>query len=311
MFWRFETIKLLRSRRPVVAIGALVLFITLMLMGFYTYADTETGGRAEFRYTFESDSHFNGLLFALYAFYFAILIVLPIFAAAEGGAQLTSESAGGTIQLLLARPISRSRIFATKLVTAVVYITILAGAFLAVTLLVGLVAVGWGDLNIYPGVLQMTANPQYLSQKQALQAFFLAWPAAAVALTPALAMSFMVSAWVKNPINSVAASVAIYLVLYVISEIHFFIELRPYLFTTYIGYWRSLFREQIIWSDLLRDGAKLLAFTFAFLSIAYHRFRIRQEICAKRCWKFCLLCSRLFSRRPVIAFINGVDPVIN
>ena len=278
MFWRFETIKLLRSRRPVVAIGALVLFITLMLMGFYTYADTETGGRAEFRYTFESDSYFNGLLFALYAFYFAILIVLPIFAAAEGGAQLTSESAGGTMQLLLARPISRSRIFATKLVTAVVYIAILAGAFLAVTLLVGLVAVGWGDLNIYPGVLQMTAIPQYLSQKQALHAFFLAWPAAAVALTPALAMSFMVSAWVKNPINSVAASVAIYLVLYVISEIHFFIELRPYLFTTYIGYWRGLFREQIIWSDLLRDGAKLLAFTFAFLSIAYHRFRIRQEI---------------------------------
>ena len=205
MFWRFETIKLLRSRRPVVAIGALVVFITLMLLGFYTYADTETGGRAEFRYTFESGSYFNGLLFALYAFYFAILIVLPIFVAAEGGAHLTSESAGGTMQLLLARPISRSRIFATKLVTAVVYIAILAGAFLAVTLLVGLVAVGWGDLNIYPGVLQMTANPQYLSQKQALQAFFLAWPAAAVALTPALAMSFMVSAWVKNPINSVAA----------------------------------------------------------------------------------------------------------
>ena len=38
------------------------------------------------------------------------------------------------------------------------------------------------------------------------------------------------------------------------------------------------FREQVIWPDLLQDGAKLLAFTFGFLSIAYHRFRIRQEI---------------------------------
>ena len=278
MLWRFESIKLLRSRRPLVALAALVLFITLMLMGFYTYADNETGGRAEFRYTFESSSYFNGLLFALYAFYFAVLIVLPIFAAAEGGAQLTSESAGGTIQLLLARPISRSRIFATKLVTAVIYLAILAGVFLAMTLSVGLVAVGWGDLHIYPGVLQMTANPQYLSQSQTLRAFFLAWPAAVVALMPALAMGFMVAVWVKNPINAVAASVAVYLVLYVISEIHFFIALRPYLFTTYVGYWRGLFREQVIWSDLLQDGAKLLAFTFAFLSVAYHRFRIRQEI---------------------------------
>ncbi len=278
MLWRFETLKLLRSWRPVVAIAALVLFIVLMLMGFYTYADNETGGRAEFRYTFESSSYFNGLLFTLYAFYFATLIVLPIFTAAEGGAQLTMESASGTIQLLLARPVSRSLLFVTKLVTTVAYLTILTGLFLAVTLVVGLVAVGWGELHIYPGVLQMTAKPQYLSQEQALQSFFLAWPAACVALMPALAMSFMVSVWVKNPINAVAASVAIYLVLYVISEIHFFTELRPFLFTTYIGYWRGLFREEIIWSALVQDGAKLMAFTFGFLSIAYHRFRIRQEI---------------------------------
>jgi hypothetical protein len=50
------------------------------------------------------------------------------------------------------------------------------------------------------------------------------------------------------------------------------------LFTTYTGYWRGLFRQQIIWSDLLQDGAKLLAFAFAFLAAAYHRFRVRQEI---------------------------------
>jgi ABC-2 type transport system permease protein len=278
MFWRFETIKLIRSKRPVIALAALVLFIGLILMGFYTYANNHTGGRAEFRYTFENSSYFNGLLFALYAFYFAVLIVLPIFTAAEGGAQLTAETAGGTIQLMLARPISRSRIFATKLATAVIYLAILTGLFLAVALLVGLVAVGWGELRIYPGVLQMTPRPQYLSQAQALQAFVLAWPAAVVALMPALAMSFLVAVWLKNPINAVAASVAIYLVLYVISEIHLFTDLRPYLFTTYTGYWRSLFRQQVNWPDLLRDGAKLLAFTFGFLAAAYHHFRIRQEI---------------------------------
>jgi hypothetical protein len=65
MIWRFETIKLIRSWRPLVAMATLVLFITLILMGFYTYAANETGGRAEFRYTFESSSYFNGLLFAL------------------------------------------------------------------------------------------------------------------------------------------------------------------------------------------------------------------------------------------------------
>ena len=278
MLWRFETIKLIRSWRPVVAVAALSFFILLILLGFYTYANNETGGRAEFRYTYENSSYFNGLLFALYAYYFAILIVLPIFTAAEGGGQLTAETTGGTIQLLLARPISRSRVFTIKLVTAATYLAALTGVFLAATLLVGLVAVGWGELRIYPGVLQMTAKPQYLTQAQALTAFALAWPAAVVALLPVLAMSFMVAVWVKNPINAVATSVALYLVLYVISEIHFFTELRPYLFTTYAGYWRELFRQQINWPDLLRDAAKLMAFTFAFLAVGYHRFRNRQEI---------------------------------
>jgi ABC-2 type transport system permease protein len=276
MLWRFETVKLMRSWRPVVAMAALTLFVALILMGFYTYATTESGGRAEFRYTFESSSYFNGLLFALYAFYFAVLIVLPIFTAAEGGAQLTSEIAGGTLQLLLARPLSRSRIFATKLLIAVAYLTLLTAAFLALALVVGLTAVGWGELSIYPGVLQMTPSPQYLSQKQALQAFALAWPAAVLALLPALSMSFLIATWARNPINAVAASVAVYLVLYVISEIHFFGELRPYLFTAYTGFWRGLFRQHIIWSDLLQDGAKLLSFTFAFLAAAYHRFRTQQ-----------------------------------
>lgn len=278
MLWRFEMVKLIRSWRPMVALAVLTLFVGLILMGFYTYASNESGGRAEFRYTFESSSYFNGLLFALYAFYFAVLIVLPIFAAAEGGAQLTSETANGTIQLLLARPLSRSRIFAIKLLIAAVYLAVLTAVFLALTLLVGLTAVGWGELSIYPGVLQMTPSPQHLSQEQALRAFALSWPAAVVALLPALAMSILVATWTQNPINAVAASVAIYLVLYVISEIHFFVELRPYLFTAYTGFWRGLFRQQIIWSDLLQDGAKLLAFTFAFLAAAYHRFRTQQAI---------------------------------
>jgi hypothetical protein len=53
-----------------------------------------------------------------------------------------------------------------------------------------------------------------------------------------------------------AASVTVYLVLYVVSGVHFFNDLRPYLFTTYVGYWRGLFREQVAWSHLLRDAAK-------------------------------------------------------
>lgn len=274
---RFETLKLIRSRRPAVAVLAMLLFLVLMLVGFYTYAQNETGGRAEFRYTFENRSYFNGLTFALYAFYFGVLLLLPIFASIEGGAQIAGETAAGTLFLILTRPLTRSRLFLNKLAVATLFLAGLVGAFLLVTLLAGLFAVGWGELNIYPGVLQMTDRPQHLSQSAALISFLMAWPAATLALLAPLAFSFLISTWSKTPVNAVGISVSFYLVLYVISEIHFFRDLRPYLFTSYIAYWRELFRDQINWPLFLRDAARLMAYTMLFLALAYRRFRTREE----------------------------------
>ena len=272
-----ELCKLRRSRRPWLALFALLFFLGLMLLGFYTYAKSKTGGDAEFRYTFENRSYFNGLTFALYSFYFGFLLLLPIFAATEGGAQIAGETARGTWSLLLARPVSRARLFRTKLLVAFSYLVLLTGAFLLAAMLVGLVAVGWGDLDLYPGVLQMTDRHQHLSQGEALWRFLLAWPAACVAMLVPLSLSFLLSAQSRNPVNAVSLAVALYLMLYVVSEIHFFQDLRPFLFTSYSAYWRGLFREDIPWRDMGRDAAKLLAFSALFLALAHRRFRLREQ----------------------------------
>ena len=278
MLGRLERTKLRRSHRPTIAASALLLFLGLMLLGFYTYAKTETAGAVEFRYTFENRSYFNGLTFALYAFYFGFLLLLPIFAATEGGAQLAGETSTRTLHLLLTRPVGRTRLLVTKLAVAAGFLSLLAGLFLVACLLIGLFTVGFGNLDLYPGVLQMTDRHQFLPQRVALGRFLLAWPAASVALLAPLSLSLLVSTWMKSAVNAVGAAVALYLVLYVISEIHFFRDLRPYLFTTYLPYWRALFREAVPWRPLLADGAKLMAFTCLFLGLAFSRFRTREEV---------------------------------
>lgn len=278
MLMRFEMLKLSRSGRPVVAAVSLALFLVLMLVGFYTYAQNETGGHVDFRYTFENRSYFNGLTFAIYAFYFGVAMLLPVFAAIEGGSQLAAETASGTIHMLLARPLSRRRLFLTKLAVAILFLSLAVGFFLLVALLIGLLAVGWGDLNLYPGVLQMTSRPQHLTQNEALAAFAMAWPAATIALLAPLTLSFLVSTWVRNPVNAVGVSVSVYLVLYVVAEVHFFRDLRPFLFTSYGSYWRGLFRSHIYWPEVLKDACKLLAFSTFFLALAYRRFSRREEI---------------------------------
>lgn len=276
MIARLELLRLWRSRRLALAGASLALFLFLMLLGFYTYAQTETGGDAEFRYTFENASYFNGLTFALYAFYFAFLLLLPVFAATEAGVHMAGDRAAGTEALLLGRPLTRGRLFFTKLAVAGATSSLLVGAFLAAAMALGLVSVGWGDLDLYPGVLQMTDVHQHLPQAEALQRFLLAWPAASLALAAPLAFSCWVSVWARSPVDAVGLSVALYLVLYVIAEVHFFRDLRPFLFTTHLAYWRELFREEIAWGALARDAARLAGFTFLFLALAFRRYRRRE-----------------------------------
>ena len=272
-----ELLRLRRSHRPRVAVLSIVFFLGLMLLGFYTYAQTETRGNAEFRYTFENSSYFNGLTFALYAFYFGFLLVLPIFAAVEGGSQIAGDASGGALGLLLARPITRTRLFLGKLALAAGLTTLLTALLLGLGLALGLVAVGWGNLDLYPGVLQMTDRRQHLEQGEALLRFLLAWPAASLAMLAPLSLAFLVSAFSRSAVNAVGAAIAIYLVLYVASQIHFFAELRPWLFPSAMPYWRELFREQIDWRTVLEQAARLAGFTLAFLALALGRFRLREE----------------------------------
>lgn len=274
---RLELVRLVRSRRPLIALAACALFLGLMLLGFWTYAQTETGGAAEFRYTFENRSYFNGLTFALYAFYFAYLLVLPVFAATEGGVQIAGDTASGSLRLLLARPITRARIFAGKLAVAAAWSTLLAGFLLALALVIGLTAVGWGDLDIYPGVLQMTDRHQHLNQAAALTRFVLAWPLASLGLLVPLTLAFWVSSLSTSPVNAVATSISVYLIVYVVGQIHFFRELRPWLFTSSMACWRDLFREEVPWRRVAAGAARLAGWAVLFTTLALGRFRRREE----------------------------------
>jgi hypothetical protein len=185
--------------------------------------------------------------------------------------------ASGGLRLLLCRPIGKARIFFVKAITAALVATFSVGAFLAMALLLGLVAVGFGDLDIYPGVLQMTDQHQHLPQGTALLRFAMVWPLASLALFTPLSLALLVATLTRSPVNAVGISIALYLTLYVIAEIHFFRDLRPWLFTSSMAYWRALFREDIPWRSIAAEASKLTGFSLLFLSLAYRRFRLREE----------------------------------
>ena len=157
---KLEFLKLIRSRSFLLSFVALTAFVVLMLWGFYSYAERKAGEQVtlQFKYTYESKNYFNGLTFTLYSLVFAFSLLIPIFVAMTAGGQIAGERRAGTLRMICVRPVSRVSLVLSKFVIVAIHTYLLMAFFIALNLLVGLLFVGWGDLQLYPGALNLVVE---------------------------------------------------------------------------------------------------------------------------------------------------------
>lgn len=265
-----ELIKLLRSKSFYLSFVALSGFVGLMLWGFYSYAERKTGGQAaeQFRYTYESKSYFNGLTFALYSVIFSFSLLIPIFVAMMAGAQIAGEARAGTLRMICVRPISRVSIFLSKFMVIALYTFLLMAFFIGLNLLVGLLFVGWGNLELYPGPLNLVDEPGRIMRDEALWRFAYASLSGTWALLVVAAIAMLFSVIFETPVMAVVATVSLYLTFYIVGRIEFFEHLRPYFFTTDMDFWRDVFKPAIPLSSLYHYGSVCGAYIFGTLLAA-------------------------------------------
>ncbi|MGA9997343.1 MAG: ABC transporter permease subunit [Pyrinomonadaceae bacterium] len=263
-------IKLLRSKSFYLSFVALSGFIGLMLWGFYSYAERKTGGQAteQFKYTYESKSYFNGLTFALYSLIFSFSLLIPIFVAMMAGGQIAGEARAGTLRMICVRPISRVSIFLSKFMVAALYTYLLMAFFIGLNLLVGLLFVGWGNLEMYPGPLNLVDEPGRIMRDEALWRFAYASLTGTWALLVVAAIAMLFSVLFETPVMATIATVSLYLIFYIIGRIEFFEHLRPYFFTTDMDFWRDVFKPEIPWRSLYHYGSVCGAYIFGALLAA-------------------------------------------
>ncbi len=262
---RQEIFKLLRSKLLYLSFMMLVTFVLLMLWGFYTYSLRKTGGQVEFKYTYENPSYFNGLIFTLYSAYFAFQLVIPISVSILAGTQIAGEARSGTLRSLLTRPVSRTRLFFAKYLTSVLSVFSLLVFFILFNLLVGLLLVGWGDLSLYPGPLNLVQEPGKLTQSEALLRFCYSVFTGTWSLLTLATLAFLMSVLFENPIVASFTALTLYVMLNVIGRVDFFVDLRPYLFTTDMEFWREVFKPEIPANELLYRGCRCGMYSVSFL----------------------------------------------
>jgi ABC-2 type transport system permease protein len=264
-FLRQEILKTLKSRQLYLSFVMLVIFVGLMLWGFYTYSQHKTGGQVEFKYTYENPSYFNGLIFALYSAYFAFQLIIPISVSMLAGNQIAGEARAGTLRYLLTRPLTRGQIFFGKYIVSTLNVFVLLVFFLMLNLIVGLLLIGWGDLSLYPGPLNLVQEPSRLGQSEALLRFAYASLTGTWSLMTLATLAFLMSVLFENPITASFTALTLYVMFNVIGRVDFFVDLRPYLFTTDMEFWRDVFKPRIPMTDLLHHGCRCGMYSVALL----------------------------------------------
>ena len=264
---RLEVKKLVRSRSFFLSFAALMGFVALMLWGFYSYAERKTGGQAteQFKYTYESKSYFNGLTFSLYSVMFSFSLLIPIFVAMSAGAQVAGEANRGTLRMICARPVSRVSIFLSKFLVVTLHTFLLMAFFIALNLLVGLVFVGWGNLELYPGPLNLVDEPGKIMRDEALWRFAMASLSGTWALLVIASIATLFSVIFESPVMATVATLALYLMFYIVGRIEFFEHLRPYFFTTDMDFWRDVFRPDIPWNSVFHYASVCGIYIFGLL----------------------------------------------
>jgi len=267
---RIEFVKLVRSRQFQLSFVALTGFVVLMLWGFYSYAERKTGGQAaeQFKYTYESKSFFNGITFALYSLMFAFSLLLPVFVAMTAGSQVAGEARAGTLRMLAVRPVSRPSILLSKFAVTALHTFLLMVFFAGLNLLVGLLLVGWGDLELYPGPLNLVEEPGKLLRDEALWRFAYSVVTGTWALLVVAAIAMLFSVLFENPVTATVATLSIYLTLYITGRVEFFEHLRPYFFTTDMDFWRDVFKPRVPWRGVYHYAGVCGAYTFGALLAA-------------------------------------------
>jgi len=264
---KLEFLKLARSRSLWFSFGAVTVFVALMLWVFYSYAERKagSGATAQFKYTYESKSYFNGLTFALYSLVFSFSLLIPIFVAMAAGSQIAGERQTGTLRMICVRPVSRVSLVLSKFLAVTCYTWVLVAFFIGLNLLVGLFFVGWGDLQIYPGALNLVDEPGTLLRDEALWRFFYASFTGAWALLVIAAIAILFSVVCRNSANATVATLALYVTFLVIGRVEFFEHLRPYFFTTDMDFWRDVFKPEIPWQNLWHHACVCGAYTTGLL----------------------------------------------
>jgi ABC-2 type transport system permease protein len=199
-----------------------------------------------------------------------LIIQIPLLVALVTGDLISGEAAMGTLRLLATKPISRMQIVLSKFMAGAVYTFILLFWLGIISLGLGLLFFGSGDLIVLKSE-EMVVIPG----DQTLWRFYCAFGIAFLSLLVVASFSMALSCFADNSIGPIISTMAVIILFTIIGtmEIPFFDLIKPYLFTTHMVIWRNFFDAPLPIEQIQNSVLVLVLHIVFFLCVSIIVFK--------------------------------------
>jgi ABC-2 type transport system permease protein len=258
---RVELRKQTFRMRTYIALGLMVGIPILMTLA------VEFGRRPRNDKDFFALASHSGLNVPLAALTAASTFLLVVVVALFAGGSVAEESGWGTLRYLLVRPISRSRLLASKLVV-VCLLSLAATVLISLSgLIAGTIFFGWHPV--------LTPDNTVFSQGTALGKLAIATVYVAWCMSGVVALSFMISTITDTSLGAVAGAVGLTIISTILDAISSLGAVRGWLITHYWHAWEGMFANPSTTSDMVNGLLLQLPYVVAFLAFAWWWFHRR------------------------------------
>jgi ABC-2 type transport system permease protein len=199
-----------------------------------------------------------------------LIIQIPLLVALVTGDLISGEAAMGTIRLLLTRPLSRTSVLFSKFFAGAVYVFILLVWLGLVSLGIGMLIFGPGDL-----IVLKSETITIIPADDTLWRFFAGLGIAFISLLVVASFSLLLSCYSENSIGPIISTMAVIILFTIVGsmDIPLFEKVKPFLFTTHMVIWRNMFDQELDYNLICNSMLMLIGHIVLFLFIAWYSFR--------------------------------------
>src|SRR5690606_1883761 len=255
-------------RRTRLILTVLVALPLVMLAAFQLGGDGDEGqGPSAGRFSSMVDlATTGGLNFALFTLCVSSGFLLVVVVAVVFGAPVARE---GSLRYLLAAPVPRGRLLATKAVVAGLTSVLAMLTLTGTALLAGTLRYGWHPLR--------STVAAELSPGEGLVRLLLVLCYLAVSLLAVAAVAFLLSVSAEAPLGAVGGAVLLFIVSSILDEITALGSVRTFLPTHFSDAWLGLLSTPLDLDGAVRGATSALAYGAALFALAWWRF-LRRDV---------------------------------